>query len=59
DGVEQQFEVNQRKAIAGDAVFHELTRVTLAAGQTVRVTISNAGTDGHVIVDAVQVEKVE
>jgi len=33
--------------------------VTLAAGQTVRVTISNAGTDGHVIVDAVQVEKVE
>ena len=59
DGVEQQFEVNQRKAIAGDAVFHEVTRVTLAAGQTVRVTISNAGTDGHVIVDAVQVEKVE
>ncbi|MFN5896353.1 MAG: FAD-dependent oxidoreductase [Planctomyces sp.] len=59
DGVEQQFEVNQRKAIAGDAVFHELTRVTLAAGQTVRVKISNAGTDGHVIVDAVQVEKVE
>jgi hypothetical protein len=59
DGVEQQFEVNQRKAIAGDAVFHELTRVTLAAGQTVRLKISNAGTDGHVIVDAVQVEKVE
>jgi hypothetical protein len=59
DGVEQQFEVNQRKAIAGDAVFHELTRVTLAAGQAVRVTISNAGTDGHVIVDAVQVEKLE
>lgn len=59
DGVEQQFDLNQRKAIAGDAVFHELTRVTLAAGQTVRVTISNAGTDGHVIVDAVQVEKVE
>ena len=59
DGVEQQLELNQRKAIAGDAVFHELTRVTLAAGQTVRVKISNAGTDGHVIVDAVQVEKVE
>jgi len=59
DGVEQQFELNQRKVIAGDAVFHELTRVTLAAGQAVRVTISNDGTDGHVIVDAVQVEKVE
>jgi hypothetical protein len=46
-------------AIAGQEVFQELTKVALAAGQRVRVTISNAGTEGHVIVDAVQLEQVK
>jgi hypothetical protein len=59
DGPVQKFVVNQKSAIAGQEVFQELTKVALAAGQRVRVTISNAGTEGHVIVDAVQLEQVK
>ncbi len=45
--------VNQRNA-AGKDGFHTLGRMTLNAGQTVNVVISNDKTDGHVIIDAVQ-----
>ncbi|MFM7831200.1 MAG: xanthan lyase, partial [Planctomycetaceae bacterium] len=58
DREQQTFSLNQRQAIAGNAVFQELTDVTLAAGEQLRVTISNKGTEGHVIVDALQVRKV-
>lgn len=45
--------VNQRNA-AGKDGFHTLGRMTLNAGQTLNVVISNDKTDGHVIIDAVQ-----
>jgi len=59
DGEQKTFELNQRQPIAGNAVFQQLTDVTLAAGEQLRVTISNTGTEGHVIVDALQVRKLE
>lgn len=39
--------------------FHHLAEVELKKGATITVTIGNAGTDGHVIVDAVQLVKAE
>jgi len=59
DREQQTFALNQRQPITGKAVFQELTDVTLAAGEQLRVTISNKGTEGHVIVDALQVRQVE
>jgi hypothetical protein len=55
----QTFELNQRKAITGNAVFEVLTEVSLVAGEQLRVTISNKGTEGHIIVDAIQVLRAE
>jgi hypothetical protein len=37
-----------------DGVFHSLGTFQFDAGQAACVTITNAGSDGHVIVDAVQ-----
>lgn len=55
----QSLELNQRKAITGNAVFEVLTEVSLVAGEQLRVTISNKGTEGHIIVDAIQVLRAE
>jgi hypothetical protein len=46
--------VNQKLAPKGDAPFHIIGTFEFAAGKDGWVEISNAGTDGHVIVDAVQ-----
>ena len=50
DGAAKIVQVNQKM---GDGRF-SLGRFTLAAGKPVTVTVSNKGTDGHVVVDAVQ-----
>lgn len=47
--------VNQR---TGDGRF-SLGRVTLPAGKPLTVTVSNRGTDGYVVVDALQVVRVK
>ena len=46
--------VNQKLAPKGEAPFHVVGTFEFAAGKDGWVEISNAGTDGHVIVDAVQ-----
>jgi hypothetical protein len=46
--------VNQKLKPKGDAPFHDVGTFEFAAGKDGWVEISNAGTDGHVIVDAVQ-----
>jgi len=46
--------VNQKLAPKGEAPFHVVGTFEFAAGKDSWVEIANAGTDGHVIVDAVQ-----
>ena len=46
--------VDQRKTPAIDERFHRLGRFDFTADQPAIVTISNAGTDGYVVIDAVQ-----
>jgi hypothetical protein len=46
--------VNQKIAAKGEAPFHVVGTFEFAAGKEGWVEIGNAGTDGHVIVDAVQ-----
>ena len=46
--------VNQKLAPKGDAPFHTLGEFEFGEGKSSWVEISNAGTDGHVIIDAVQ-----
>ncbi len=46
--------VNQKIASKGDAPFHVVGTFEFVAGKDGWVEIGNAGTDGHVIVDAVQ-----
>ncbi len=46
--------VNQKSAPKGDAPFHTLGEFEFAAGKFGWVEISNAGTNGHVIIDAAQ-----
>jgi ribulose 1,5-bisphosphate synthetase/thiazole synthase len=46
--------VNQKIAAKGEAPFHVVGTFEFVAGQDGWVEIGNAGTDGHVIVDAVQ-----
>jgi hypothetical protein len=46
--------VNQRKAGEVDGAWHSLGTFSFSADQTAIVVISNASTDGYVIVDAVQ-----
>ena len=51
--------VNQQKAPAVDSLFQPVDTLQLKAGEVVRVVVSNAGTNGHVIVDAVQLLPVK
>lgn len=53
-GGETKVLVNQKLKPTGDAPFHVIGTFEFAAGKDGWVEISNAGTDGHVIVDAVQ-----
>jgi hypothetical protein len=53
-GGETKVLVNQKAAPKGDAPFHAVGTFEFAAGKDGWVEIGNAGTDGHVIVDAVQ-----
>ena len=51
---ETRITVNQKLAPKGDAPFHIVGTFEFVAGKDGWVEIGNAGTDGHVIVDAVQ-----
>jgi hypothetical protein len=50
--------LNQKEAPSHEP-FHEIGTFTIGAGEVSTVTISNEGTDGHVIIDAVQWLKTE
>ncbi len=54
-----QVAVNQRRTPPIDKAFVSLGQFDLPAGKSCRVTISNAGADGHVIVDAIQLLPLE
>jgi len=47
--------VDQQKAPPIDGLFIEIGSMTLKASETVEVSIDTAGTDGHVIIDAIQI----
>ena len=51
--------MNQQKAPEIDKLFQPLDTLTLKAGESVEVVVSNENTDGHVIVDAVQLLPVK
>ncbi len=51
--------VNQQKTPAVDRLFHPLGTFRFQAGQAYDVTVSNEGTDGHVILDAIQILPVQ
>jgi hypothetical protein len=51
---EHRYTVNQKKWPEVDGAFHKLGILTFAADKPARVIVSNTGTDGHVVVDAVQ-----
>jgi hypothetical protein len=53
-GGEAKLTVDQRKKPAIDGLFHSLGTYQFAAGQPASVTVSNDGSDGFVVVDAVQ-----
>jgi hypothetical protein len=46
--------VNQRTAPEIDRLFHSLGTFELPAGRQTTITVDNTGTDGYVVVDAVQ-----
>jgi hypothetical protein len=46
--------VDQRKSPAGDGLFHSLGVFEFTADSPATVTITNAGSDGYVVIDAVQ-----
>ena len=54
DGGEKTISVDQTKPPEIDRLFHSLGKFQFQAGMAGSVTISNRGTDGHVIVDAVR-----
>jgi hypothetical protein len=54
DGGEKTITVDQTKPPKIDKLFHSLGKFPFKAGVAGSVTISNKGTDGHVIVDAVR-----
>ena len=58
-GGEASVQVNQQKTPEIDKLFHCLGSYEFAAGKEYGVTISNADTDGYVVVDAIQVVPVE
>ncbi|MCA9036644.1 MAG: FAD-dependent oxidoreductase [Planctomycetaceae bacterium] len=47
--------VDQQKAASIEKLFEPLQSPRLTAGQTVEIEVSNSGTKGHVVVDAVQI----
>ena len=49
--------IDERKAPAGDSAFHSLGEYDFQADTAAVVTITNAGSDGHVVIDAVQWQK--
>ena len=51
--------VNQKKKPSGHEIFHDIGTFTLPAGKDSFVEISNTGTNGHVIIDAVQFLEVK
>lgn len=51
--------VNQRQKPEINGIFHSLGAVEVGTGDVVSVTISNAGADGHVIADAVQLAPLD
>lgn len=51
--------VNQRESPPIDGLFRQVATVDLHPGDTVEVVIGNAATDGHVIVDAVQLLPID
>ena len=53
-GGESSFRLNQRLKPGADGVFHSLGTFRFEKGKKASVTIGNLGTDGHVIIDAVQ-----
>ncbi len=52
--VEARFSVNQRRKPELDRVFTKITTLKLDQKEDVWVTVENAGTDGFVVVDAIQ-----
>jgi hypothetical protein len=50
--------VNQKKPAEIDKLFHSVGRFSFAAGKEYEVQVSNEGTDGHVILDAIQIVAV-
>jgi hypothetical protein len=54
DGGEKTVSVDQTKQPKIDGLFHSIGKFTFKAGDGGSVTISNQGTEGHVIVDAVR-----
>ena len=51
---EHRYTVNQKKAPEIDGLFHKLDVLSFDATTPATVTIETTGTDGHVVVDAVQ-----
>ncbi len=51
--------VNQQKTPAVDGLFQKVETLKLKAGEVVEVVVSNEGTNGHVIADAVQLLQVK
>ena len=52
DGVTTEAMVDQRQKPSVEGVLEPLVRIRGAKGERVRILVSNAGTDGHVVVDA-------
>jgi hypothetical protein len=55
--VEKEQRIDQRRKPPVDGLWFPLEVLELAAGQEVKVTVSNAGADGHVILDAARLLK--
>ncbi|MBL9094309.1 MAG: FAD-dependent oxidoreductase [Planctomycetaceae bacterium] len=56
---EHRFVVNQKKKPAGDGLFHKLDVLDFTPDKPAVITIETKGTDGYVIVDAVQLLPVK
>lgn len=52
---EEKMTVNQKRRAEIDGLFHSLGTFRFIAGQTYELTVSNRGTDGYVILDAIQI----
>ncbi len=58
-GVTKAVLVNQQKTPSIDNLFQPIDTMTLKEGETVAIVVSNEGTNGHVIVDSVQLLPVK